>query len=83
MTDLEALKAKARIARKRRKKDDPSQLRDGDILVILHPEEVRVIEDLLCDALIYWEDTLPIDEKRTILNVLKHIQSDEEGEYHE
>lgn len=78
-SDLERMKEmlKRSKAKKdaKKKKNDPGTVRETDIMLVLHEEEVDLIEDLLCDLL---ESDAKNRVKKIALNILNHIQSDDD-----
>lgn len=76
MDEQMKLEARRAMVRKRIEKaeSDPDSTRPDDTLMIMHREECDIVEELLCDALEFWSDTMTPDEMRSVLRVIKQLQ---------
>jgi hypothetical protein len=77
---LEELKRKAREDKESKaylkaveeaNKDNPSTMRDDDVLVVIHQEELQLVIALLYETL---ESNRSKEDKRTALNLLKLLE---------
>lgn len=72
MPNIEWVKNRAKLARVEKERDNPSTLQEGDVLLVLHMNEVELLTDLLYDSL--GDSEKSVDQKRTALNLIKHIE---------
>jgi hypothetical protein len=81
-SDLEELKQRVKMSKEGKWREstanDPSTMQLEDVMLVLHKEELNLVEELLYDVLEKDESATSIypNEKRLALNILKHIQSE-------